>query len=63
MVANVVDDILTLENLLKVQSALAAEWKKSQAELGQSLARERKDLVAIQKQIRNYIDAIGRNAW
>jgi DNA invertase Pin-like site-specific DNA recombinase len=59
VVARVLEDILTLENLLRIQAALKDEWGKLQRELSSAQADDQKKLALAEKRIRNITAAIG----
>jgi transcriptional regulator with XRE-family HTH domain len=59
VVARVLEDILSLENLLRIQLALKDEWRKFQREKESTQADDQKKLAKAEKQIRNFIVAIG----
>jgi DNA invertase Pin-like site-specific DNA recombinase len=61
VVARVLEDILSLENLLRIQAALKDEWAKIQKEHKSLQADDEKKLAQAGKQIRNLTTAIGAN--
>ena len=61
VVNKVLEDILTLENLLRIQSALQTEWDQIQEERASVQASNRKKLLQTEKHIRHLTDAIGNS--
>jgi site-specific DNA recombinase len=59
VVVRVLEDILSLENMLRVQAALQDEWNKSQREQTSAQLEDQKKLAHAEKQIRNFLAAIG----
>jgi DNA invertase Pin-like site-specific DNA recombinase len=59
VLAKVQEDILPLENLLRVQAAMQVEWLTYRRELDQSVADEQRKLARANKQIHNFTNAIG----
>jgi DNA invertase Pin-like site-specific DNA recombinase len=58
VVNKVLEDILTLENLLRLQTALTLAWKKSQREQSAINSSQRRRLAKAEKQIHNLTEAI-----
>ena len=59
VVARVLEDILSLENMLRIQAALKDEWGKYQQEKESTQAGDQKKLALAEKKIRNLTGAIG----
>ena len=61
VVAKVLEDILTLENMLRIQSALQAEWNKYAAQRRLLQSADQRKLQGVMKKINNFRDALGEN--
>jgi DNA invertase Pin-like site-specific DNA recombinase len=58
VLARLMDDILTIENLLHLQAAMQTEWKNYQRVSDKKKTMDQKKLTIVDKQIRNITDAI-----
>ena len=61
VIAKVLEDILTLENLLRIQINLQAEWNKFDAQRKLLQSADQRKLHGIMKKINNFRDALGEN--